>query len=274
MRLNIYRKRNTLNAWRSVLMCSVFGLLTVLTLLGIARADMKTESIFDLSAADRAEIEKYLGRGVVGRVVDAPVLEDPSRFFPLNKQDILTVKAVYGNKKGKTRQVHMHNLERSNPPVAWRLSMDNERWLGEIQENGDVVLNTTENEDNDVISRYNPPEPVLIQGMRPKESKKMRIDVTVYDLARPTRKKYSGYLNLVYTYIGAFEVTVPAGTYNALLFGWNYDGKVGPASIQDDQYWFFAEGIGPIARIDKKDISAMLIYHDQAKVAEVLVSRE
>ena len=274
MQLNICSKRNIMNAWCSVRMCSVFVLLTVLALLGIARADMKTESIFDLSAADRAEIEKYLGRGVVGRAVDAPVLEDPSRFFQQDKEDIITMKAVHGDNKGKTLQVRMQKFQRNNLPITWRLSMADERWLGEIQQNGDIVLSATEDENNDVISIYDPPEPVLIQGMRPRESKKIRLDVAVYDLAQPTRKKYGGYLDLVYTYVGAFEVTVPAGTFTALLFSWKYDGKVGPASIQDDQYWFFAEGVGAIARIDKKDISAMLIYHDQAKVAEVLVSRE
>ncbi len=52
-----------------------------------------------------------------------------------------------------------------------------------------------------------------------------------------------------------------------------YDGKVGPARVKDDQYWFFADGVGPVARIDKKDISAMLVYRDKSKVAGVLVER-
>ena len=63
------------------------------------------------------------------------------------------------------------------------------------------------------------------------------------------------------------------GTFEAALFKWVYDGKVGPAKIKGDQYWFFAEGVGPIARVDKKDISAMLVYRDKSKVAAVLVSR-
>ena len=52
-----------------------------------------------------------------------------------------------------------------------------------------------------------------------------------------------------------------------------YDGKVGPAKVKDSQYWFLAEGVGPVARIDKKDISAMLIYRDKSKIAGVLLSR-
>ncbi len=59
-----------------------------------------------------------------------------------------------------------------------------------------------------------------------------------------------------------------------MLFKWQYEGKVGPANVKDDQYWFFAEGMGPIARIDMKDVSAFLVYSDKSKVGAVLVERK
>ena len=80
-------------------------------------------------------------------------------------------------------------------------------------------------------------------------------------------------VDLTYTCVGAYEVTVPAGTFETVLFSWRYDGKVGPARVKDDQYWFFADGLGPVARINMKDISAMLVYRDTSKVAGVLVER-
>ena len=110
--------------------------------------------------------------------------------------------------------------------------------------------------------------------MKPGTSRSMCINVRVFDLSRPDKPSHSGHLDLTYTYVAAYEVTVPAGTYEAALFKWNYDGKVGPPRVEDDQYWFFAEGVGPVARIDKKDISAVLIYRDTSKIASVLVSRK
>ena len=56
------------------------------------------------------------------------------------------------------------------------------------------------------------------------------------------------------SYLGAFKVTVPAGTYDAALIKWDYKGEVGPASIEDTQYRFMAEGVGVVAMVDKKNI--------------------
>ncbi len=76
---------------------------------------------------------------------------------------------------------------------------------------------------------------------------------------------------MTYSYLGAHEVTVPAGTYNATLIKWVYKGKVGPARIEDTQDRFMAEDVGVVAMVDKKDISALLIYRDQSKYGKVLV---
>ena len=90
--------------------------------------------------------------------------------------------------------------------------------------------------------------------------------------ARPS-VSHSGSLGLTYSYIGAYKVTVPAGTYDAALIKWTYNGSVGPANIEDTQYRFLAEDVGVVASVDKKDISAMLIYNDHSKYGKVLVSR-
>ena len=38
-------------------------------------------------------------------------------------------------------------------------------------------------------------------------------------------------------------------------------------------YWFYAEGIGPIARIERRNVSALLVYNEKLKEAEVLLER-
>jgi hypothetical protein len=63
---------------------------------------------------------------------------------------------------------------------------------------------------------------------------------------------------------------VPAGTYDAALLKWDYEGSVGPASVSDTQYRLIAKDIGIVASIEKKKISAMLFYHDDSNTGRVL----
>ncbi|WP_162917135.1 hypothetical protein [Dongia deserti] len=65
-------------------------------------------------------------------------------------------------------------------------------------------------------------------------------------------------------------MTVPAGTYDAVLIRWTYDGKIGPASIKDSQYRFLAPNAGMVAMAQIRSISAMLIYNDHTKHGKVL----
>ncbi len=231
-------------------------------------------AVIELRSQDRKEIEKYLGKGVVGKAVEARSIDDPAKFMGMGHEpQHLTVKVVHGKMAGKTREISIGPLDRKDERPAWRLEAGDDVWFGEVDENGNFVQYTTQDCKQGVITRYDPPEPILYKGMKPGDSERFRIDVAVFDLARPDRKKYQGYLDVTYSYLGAYEVAVPAGTYNAVLFKWSYVGKVGPAKIKDDQYFFFAEGIGPIARIHKKDISAAIVYRDKTKVAGVLTSR-
>ena len=70
--------------------------------------------------------------------------------------------------------------------------------------------------------------------------------------------------------LGAYRITTPAGSYDAALIRWTYQGKVGPAKIDDTQYRFFAEGVGMVASVDKLDISALLVYQDHSKFGKLL----
>ena len=65
-------------------------------------------------------------------------------------------------------------------------------------------------------------------------------------------------------------MTVPAGTYSAALIEWQYNGQVGPATVNDVEYRFFADNIGPVAVIDKQSVSAFLLYNNNSKFGKVL----
>jgi hypothetical protein len=65
---------------------------------------------------------------------------------------------------------------------------------------------------------------------------------------------------------------VPAGTYDADLLKWAYEGGVGPASIETPEYRFMAKDDGMVAMGQWRSISAVLIYHERSRLARRLQS--
>lgn len=50
-------------------------------------------------------------------------------------------------------------------------------------------------------------------------------------------------------------------------------GKVGPASVDDNQYRCFAPDVGVMAAVEQLDYSAVLDYNRHKKVARVLAAK-
>ena len=230
--------------------------------------------IIPLSENNRKGIESYLGKGVVGKAVAAPVIDDVDNIYGL-RAGTWTGKITSGKKSGKTITWSLGPSRGAGSSGSWR------GVLGESQvifltktDAGDIVAVSDIENEHGVFTRYTPPEPEVVKGMTPGDSRKLNIDVKVYDAKNPKHLEHSGNLDLTYTYVGAYEITVPAGTFDALLFKWHYKGKVGPAKIDDAIYRFYAPGIGPVARVESKHISAMLIYHDNEKWGAVLTDHK
>lgn len=232
--------------------------------------------LITLPESDRREIEKYLGRDVVGEPVLAKPIENPSSHLNLKDGVRLNYRFVHGRFRGQERVARLRQLTRSDEgSPRWRFSDGLNQVLYGVQtKDGSLETYSSETLDQGVVSRYSPAEPAFLAGIKPGETVTRRIEVTVFDLAHPDRQKHSGYLNVEYTYVGAYKVTVPAGTYDAALFRWHYKGKVGPAKVEDHQYWFSAPGVGPIAMIQRTDVSAFLVYQDHSKLAAVLIDRQ
>jgi hypothetical protein len=241
----------------------------ILAVLVGSTAPMAIAAPIALPDADRTAVEQLLGKGVIG---------DPVEGKPLTPADIplqegtWTYKVVGGNKKGSTEVDALSQLKRDGTGASWKIVIG-PKDLAFIQRSDDDNTDILSEQDTDqgVITRFLPAEPILINGMEPGTSKTMTIGVKVYDLSSPDEVSHTGSLNLEYSYVGAYKVTVPAGSYDAALLKWVYDGSVGPASVKDTQYRFVAKDTGIIASIDKKKISAMLFYHDDSNTGKVLV---
>jgi len=221
-----------------------------------------------LPQADRTALEQLLGSGVVGDAVAAGPLA--SADIPL-RAGTWTYQVVAGKKKGQTEDDVLTQLERDQSGASWKLEIG-AKDLAFIQLGDDQSIAIVSEQDSDqgVITRFSPAEPILTTGMSPGDSKKVTIGVKVYDLSSPDEVSHSGSLDLEYSYVGAYKVTVPAGSYDAALLRWVYDGSVGPASVKDTQYRFVAKDVGIVASIEKKKISALLLYHDNSNTGRVL----
>lgn len=227
-----------------------------------------------LPGADEKILEQYLGRGVVGDAVPGQPIGDPSKLYGLQAAT-RTYKMTSGKEKGKTEKHVVSELKRDKPGSSWTETWGTDSALGlHRDDDGSIHLVTHNEHDNGVITHYDPPEPMVLMGMKPGESQKTKSKTTVYDLAHPDHLTHKGHLDLTFTYVGAYRVTVPAGSYDAVLLKWKYTGKIGPAKVDDVQYRLLAEGVGTVAEVEKKKVSAMLVYNEESKAGKVLVSTQ
>jgi hypothetical protein len=238
---------------------------------GSTLAQDQSAAPMELSAANRAKIEKFLGKGFLGKALAGDPIADAAKFF-LFEPGKWSFQFTSGDERGSVQEQIFNSIKRDKSGATGRYENGkNQVIFLSRSEDGSISVVSEQETEKGVISRFSPPEPIYVVGLKPGRSKKFKIDVKVYDLSDPTDVTYSGSLDLTYSYIGAYEVTVPAGTYETALIKWDYKGKVGPASIEDTQYRFLAEGVGVVAMIDKKNISAMLVYHDNSKYGKVLM---
>jgi hypothetical protein len=237
-------------------------------------AESSAAKAIELPAADRAVIDKLLGPGVVGAPVAGNPIADLAKDFAF-RDGTWTYRFVSGKQKGKTQQDVFTVSKRGKAGTVGRLAAGTKDvdYLRRSDDGGIVLVSEQDNGEG-VISRYAPPEPILIPGLEPGDSRTITIAVKVYDLGDPTDVSHTGSLNLTYSYLGAYKVTVPAGTYDAALLKWDYEGEVGPASIKDFQYRLVAKDAAMVASIDRLKVSAFLLYNDNTKSGRVLVSRK
>ena len=124
-----------------------------------------------------------------------------------------------------------------------------------------------------VVVVTTPPNAFVLKGMRPDESREFAQTVSIDYLDTPDKVDYSGSLTGTFTYVGAYEVTVPAGTFQAVLLRTKCQGKVGPAHTEDTAYYFLAPGVGVVAMITQEDAEAFYVIHIDTTLGKVLVSK-
>jgi hypothetical protein len=208
-----------------------------------------------------------LGDGVVGKALPSPTVTDAAPYLNLG-DGAWEFQIVSGDDAGKTqKETYQKQSE--------------DRWVRHI---GGEYLEYLDLSSADGLAKV--AETALSFGYRstfapgihqarqfePGESVDIDSKLTVSKEDEPDKVKYTGSMKATATYVGAYEVTVPAGTFESILLRIDAKIHVGPAKVEDTQYLFYAKGVGKVAEVEAQRIAAVLIYHSHSKTAKVLTS--
>lgn len=226
--------------------------------------------VIPLPDKDRTQLDALLGKGVVGDALPSAPLGNAATYMPPKGKATSYKVITQGEKAGsETHRVEDTTDPSFAPGTHYTIEQVGESFFQEIAA-GQVITVAEKDLDNKVLSRFTPGDPLIVPGMQPGQSVKSSHKVEVYNLSNLKKMAHSGSLDVIYTYIGTYRVTVPAGSYDAALIRWDYSGKIGPATIKDSQYRFLAKDAGMVAMIQIRSISAMLIYNDHTKRGKLL----
>ena len=234
---------------------------------GVAHAQ-----VLPLPADDQKRITKLLGDGIVGQALASAPIADPSVYFPLIERTRV-FNVTSGKNAGQQQTLHVAKGQRPNGNPAWRFEMS-PSLFGFINKSdgGDLNMPAVSDTSEGVVVVTTPANPFVLTGMQPGETRSLAQKVSVNYLDDPTDQRYSGSLSGTYTYVGTYQLTVPAGMYPAILMRVNLSGKIGPAHTDDTAYYFFAPNIGVVAMISQEDVEAFWIIHIDSSTGKVLAS--
>jgi hypothetical protein len=229
--------------------------------------------VLQLPAQDQQNITAQLGPGVVGNALPSSPIGDPSVYFPLQEKS-QQFQVVAGPHAGTVQTLGLWKARRPGGRMAWRfqLTPSLNGFMRETPE-GDIIMAALTDTGEGVVVVTTPANPFVPKGMQPGESRTYSQQVSVNYLDDPSDQKYSGTINGTYTYIGTYQVTVPAGTFPAVLFRIKCEGKVGPAHTQNTGYNLFAPGVGMVAMILEEDVTAFWLFNIDSTTGKVLMSK-
>jgi len=254
---------------------SFAGVLVAFLLALFAASTASAEGpVLPLPAADQQKLDALLGPGVVGKALPSAPIDEPTRYFPLQeKAPSYTITS--GKHAGETQVLNVRKGKRPGGTPAWRFQLS--PTLAAFLKNsveGDLQMTAVTDADEGVLVITSPPNPFLVKGMKPGESRPFSQTVAINYLDDPTDTRYSGSLTGAYTYLGTYQVTVPAGTFPALIMRVTCQGRIGPADTQDAAYYLFAPGVGVVAMVSQEDAEAFWIIHIDSSSGRVLATAQ
>jgi hypothetical protein len=229
--------------------------------------------VVPLPASDQQALAKYLGPGVVGAALPSDPIADATTYFPLADQ-VFVFQVTSGSNSGAIQNLGLKQSQRPTGAPAWRYQLTPSlAAFINSSTGGDLLMPAVSDSDKGLVVVTTPANPFVLKGMKPGESKSFSQTVAVNYLDDPTKKDWGGSLNATYTYVGTYQVTVPAGVFKSILIRFAYTGKVGPADVTYTAYYLFAPGTGLVATVNLEDVSAFWIFHIDTTTGRILVSK-
>ena len=255
----------------SILRAVVATSMLWLAFLGSTLSAIAAGDVIPLSAANRKALSP-LGEGVVGQPVPAQPIADPIRLFGL-KSGERKYHITLGANQGQTDAEILARIPATARGATWKRVIGKE-YIQHLKatSNQDIFLTSEAVEHHELLAHFEPDVLVLTAGMKPGESRSSESKISVSKLESPASKEYKGVLKATTTYEGAYKVTTPAGTFNAVLFKTDYRVDLGLVKVQDTHYIFYADGVGKVASIEGVRVAALLLYHTHTRTAKVLLS--
>jgi hypothetical protein len=230
--------------------------------------------VLPLPPEDQQNITAQLGAGVVGEALPSIPVSDPSVIFPLHEK-AMTYQVTSGRHAGNTQTLGLMRTRRPDGKSAWRFQLSPTlAGFMRLTPEGDITMLAVADSREGLVVVTKPANPFIPKGMRPGETRSYSQQVSVNYLDDPGDQRYSGSLTGTYTYVGEYQVKVPAGTFPAVLFRVKCEGRVGPAHTRNSSYNFFAPGIGIVAMILQEDALAFWIFNIDSTTGKVRCRNE
>lgn len=206
----------------------------------------------------------------MGAALPSERISDASSYFPLEEKTFV-FQVTSGSNTGNPQNLVLKKARRPDGATSWRINFaPSLAGFISLAAGGDLIMPAVSDVDEGVIVVTTPANPFVLRGMKPGESRSFRQKVSVNYLNDPTKRDWGGRLNATYTYVGTYNVTVPAGTFKAILIRFAYRGKVGPADVVYTAWYFFAPEAGLVAMVNMEDVSAFWIYRNDTTIGKVL----
>ena len=151
-------------------------------------------------------------------------------------------------------------------PTVMTIPGNSTSWL--VRRDSTLVMPTQIDQTQSVLVRYDPPEVRVFAGTTPGP---VDMGVKVYDVHGTGSPEHAGSLRVTATDRGVRRVTTPAGTFDAVMYRFDYKGTIGPASIEDSELFFACPENGIVASVERKKVSAMIFYNTDTRFAYALV---
>lgn len=226
-----------------------------------------------LIVADEIEtqLQEFFGPDILSQPIKPPALDNPSDFFPL-KAGSLTYDLLNNRRKTTGELVEtMVKLQTDKYGCPWAHHLGNNITnFIRVEDAKNLATAAHIRRNKNRITLFSPAEVFLPANLKPGTSVKRALQVKVHIPPDAKTPAYTGTLNQTVTYQGAYRIKLPAGTFDAILITYTYQGQVGPANVKDTIATFYAKGIGKVASIEHRDVTAFLIYNNDSVIGKAL----